>query len=671
MTAGNGLASAWSENPHRFAQWGRLHAGMKGRGLAFKLILFFLTSTTIIFFTAFYYYHLASEDAVFKAVEENARNLTRSTINEIETILVGVEKVTLQNASLMENYAYGSEDLYHLLTRTVSGNAEIFGSAIAFQPYAYEPDLYYFAPYSFHDHKGSITLVFLGSEDYDYFAMDWYRLPEERDRPLWSEPYYDEGGGNIVMATFSVPFYKNVHGRKTFRGVITADISLTWLRKIVASIKIYESGHAFLVSSSGLFVTNPDEKLIMRENIFNLAKVKEDKRMLRICRNMIRGGEGFVPLKSFFSDVESWMYYAPLPSTGWSLAVIFPERELFAERNELVRNVICIVLVGFILLVVVITLIARTITKPVEILAATTGEIAKGNLDIELPQPSSDDEIGDLTRSFIEMKVALKAYIANLAETTAAKERIESELKIAHAIQMSFLPQRFPPFPQKHAFEIFAALEPAREIGGDFYDFSLLDDDQLFFTIGDVSGKGIPAALFMAVSKTLVKGIVASDMELSEVMKRVNLELCCENEAMMFVTVFCGILNCTSGELRYTNAGHLPPVLVRRPNQFGWLKIPQGTALGVDETARYRTESTMLEPGDSVILYTDGVTEAMNAENQLYSAERLLATLRLNPPTSAENCVHDIFDSVKVYASGAPPSDDVTVLAVRFRDFQN
>ena len=358
----------------------------------------------------------------------------------------------------------------------------------------------------------------------------------------------------------------------------------------------------------------------------------------------------------------------PPPAGRW--ASFYLRRSCLPICIDLAKQVFLIGLAGFIILVFVVIFIARTITKPMCYLASTTEEIAKGNLDIELPQPSSDDEIGNLTHSFIEMKVSLKAYIANLAETTAAKERIESELKIARAIQMSFLPKRFPPFPQKHAFEIFAALEPAMEIGGDFYDFSLLSDDQLFFTVGDVSGKGIPAALFMAVTKTLIKGIVSSEMELSEVIRRVNLELCRDNDAMMFTTVFCGILDLTSGELRYTNAGHLPPLLVRGRTGAGWLKIPQGTALGVDEKARYSTKATMLAPGDAVILYTDGVTEAMNADDQLYSAERLLAAFQGAPVSSCEKCVDDIFDSVRDHASGAPQSDDVTVLAVCFRDFE-
>ena len=642
--------------------------GIKGRGLAFKLALLILASTTIIFVAAFYYGLLASEDAEFETVQESARHLTLATVNEIELALRGLEKICLQNAYLMEQYTFPQERLHHLLTSTISNNPEIYGSAFAFRPYAFEPATRYFAPYCYRDPDGQPKVVFLGNEQYDYFSMEWYQAPRDHGRPVWSEPYFDEGGGNILMTTFSVPFYREEDGQKTFQGVVTADLSLAKLRKIVSSIRIYETGFAFLVSQKGMLVTHPNEQWVMRENMTRLAEVRGDKHALQVVKYMVRGGEGFVPFTSFSSGKKCWMYYAPVPSTAWSLAVIFPEDELFADLHDLARNVVLIGLAGFILLVVVIIFIARSITRPVRELAVTTEAIAQGDLDIALPQPTSNDEIAALTHSFGEMRVALKAYIANLAETTAARERIESELKIARAIQMSFLPRRFPAFPREEAFEIFAALEPAREIGGDFYDFFPLGDHRLLFTIGDVSGKGIPAALFMAVTKTLIKGIVSSNgPDLAEVFRRVNLELCQDNEAVMFTTAFCGILELASGKLCYTNAGHLPPLLIRSGKAGEWLRIPAGTALGIDEEARYQTVVTTLEPGDAVVLYTDGVTEAMNAADQMYSAERLLAMVEEQPCRSSEEWVDGIFDSVKTYTSGAPQSDDITVMTVVLR----
>lgn len=260
----------------------------------------------------------------------------------------------------------------------------------------------------------------------------------------------------------------------------------------------------------------------MRESIFSIAEANNDIDLRKIGREMIRGGKGFVTLKNHFAGQKSWMYYAPLPSLEWSIGVVFPEDRLFAGIGKLGVIIMAISGVGFLALLVVIITISGTITKPLRILADKAGEIARGNLEIEVPKLRSHDEVAALSNSFHEMKVALQEYICNLAETTAAKERIESELKIAHTIQMSFLPKHFPPFPEKEEFEIFATLEPAKEVGGNLYDFFLIDEEHLFFSIGDVSGKGVPAALFMAVTKTLMKGIASQAVFPSMALETVN-----------------------------------------------------------------------------------------------------------------------------------------------------
>jgi sigma-B regulation protein RsbU (phosphoserine phosphatase) len=301
------------------------------------------------------------------------------------------------------------------------------------------------------------------------------------------------------------------------------------------------------------------------------------------------------------------------------------------------------------------------------ILAKETTEIAKGNLDIELPLAKSRDEVGELSRSFENMRVSLKEYIANLAETTAAKERIESELKIARRIQMNFLPKEFPPFPEKEEFEIYAMIEPAKEVGGDLYDFFLLNEDYLFFSIGDVSDKGVPAALFMAVTKTLMKAIASSGIEPSDILMKLNQELCKDNESMMFVTIFCGIMNCKTGELTYSNAGHNPPLIIHSDQRAEWLHVPKGLVIGAIEDAGYKTKRTVLYPGDTLFLYTDGVTEAMDSSKNIYSDRRLQVTVEESTVTSAESLVEYVMSSVKDFSGSETQSDDITALAVHFK----
>ena len=640
----------------------------KRRGLAFKLSLLILTATAVIFTAAFGYNYIYSRNQILKNVETNAQNLTLAAVSRIETVLRGVEKDPSYLAHALSEKMFDQQALLGRIESMLSTNPDIFGSAVAFEPYAFDPKSLYFAPYYYRDAISmKLKLIYLGDKLYQYFFWDWYQIPKELERAVWSEPYFDEGAGNIVMSTYSIPFSRANGERHVFTGIVTADISLDWLVDIVSRLSPYESGYAFLISQSGVFVTHPDKEAIMRESIFSVAEAANDRELRETGRAMIRGETGFVALKKHFSGQKAWMYYAPLPSVGWSIGVVFPEEALFAGLKDLNRTVLIIGTAGFGILFLIIVLISGTITRPLRTLAGKAAEIARGNLDIEVTEVKSNDEIGELSRSFNNMKTALKEYIANLAETTAAKERYESELKIARTIQMSFLPKNFPPFPENVEFDIYATLVSAKEVGGDLYDFFLLDKDHLFFSIGDVSGKGVPAALFMAAAKTLMKGTAGRDMAPSEVLSRVNRELCLENDSMMFVTVFCGILNFRTGEVLYSNAGHNPPLVLRSGQPPEWLPLPDGFFLGTMEDSTYETRRILLAPGEVLLLYTDGVTEAMNSGKAFYYEERLIRVAEDHEQGSPEELVREILRSVRDFAGSEPQSDDITLLALSFR----
>lgn len=635
------------------------------RSLAFKIASLTLLGTAGIFIGVLYYNYAVSREAVLKTVEDNTRYLTLSTVHKIENTLLGIEKVPRFLAASLENQTYSRTSLLKSIENILVTNPEVYGAMVAFEPFLFDPDIRYYGPYIYRENGAFRNF---GEEvTFNYCLWDWYLIPKELNHPVWSEPYFDAGVTNIVMTTFSVPFYRNVHDERLFSGVVTADLSLEWLKDIVSHITIYESGYAFLISQSGVFVSHPNKNLIMNESVFSIAEATGDAALRDIGRDMIHGKNGFVPLNRHLTGRISRMYFAPLSSTGWSLGIVVPENELFGELHALTLKLVMIGLFGFSLLFLMIVVITGKMTRPISTLADKTVEIAKGNLDIVLPVTNSNDEIEELTSSFENMRSALKEYINDLKETTAIKERIESELRIAHTIQMSFLPKRFPPFPEKPEFDIYATLIPAKEVGGDLYDFFLLDNNRLFFSIGDVSGKGVPAALFMAVSKTLMKGIASEKIPPADILERTNRELCIDNDTMMFCTVFCGILNFTTGELVYASAGHNPPVLVTPDGHVAWLKIAPEVMLGVMEGIGYQTQQTILKSGDSLILYTDGVTEAMNHDNSLYSNERLLQTLERAKGGSAQEIVENILLSVREFVGAVAQSDDITVLALTYR----
>jgi sigma-B regulation protein RsbU (phosphoserine phosphatase) len=352
--------------------------------------------------------------------------------------------------------------------------------------------------------------------------------------------------------------------------------------------------------------------------------------------------------------------------------VLFPQKELMHDIQALNRTMFILGTGGFFLIMLVIILISGKITKPLRALARSADQIASGDLDTRIIQPETRDEIGLLALSFARMQQSLKEYIKNLTETTAAKERIESELNIASEIQMGILPKISPPpFPMRPEFELFASIRPAREVGGDLYDFFMIDDQHLCFTVGDVSGKGVPAALFMAITQTLIKTQVKAQAQRSSAatLTQVNNDLSRDNPSMMFVTIFLGILNISTGELEYCNGGHNPPYLLEPGEADPIQELPttEGMAMGVMADFNFTAKRTTLAPGTALFVFTDGVTEAMNARNELFTEARLENILTPLTELPVREIAEQVLQEIDSFSSGIPQSDDITMLTIRYK----
>ncbi len=633
----------------------------RNRSLAFKLILFFSGSSTLIFLLIVGSNYKFSKKIIRKNIEQNAQNLTLRTVNKIEAVLASIKKVPQNLAYFVEEGNFDKERMVGMLRVVAANNPEIYGIGIAFEPYAFDKKELYFAPY-YYKKDGELKLDYFGAADYRYFYEDWYQIPRELNSPAWSEPYFDE----IIMATYSVPFYENINGQRQLKGIICADISLEWLQKIVSSVKVLESGDAYLISKNGTIITHAVKELIMNESIFSVAQARGDTQLREIARKMIKGESGFVPFTSIVRNKKCWMYYAPLPSTGWTLALVLPEDEFLSDirRHNLVVGVLG--LGGILLLVFAVVLISRSITKPLRGMAKAAEAIGQGNLDIEMPAVKTGDEIGKLAQAFGYMKVSLKDYINKLTEATAAKERIESELKIAKEIQTSMLPRIFPPFPDRKEFDTFAMMEPAKEVGGDFYDFFLINEGKLCFLMGDVSGKGVPAALFMMITKILLKNAALQNLPVNEILYRVNNILALDNNTAMFATIFCATLDTATGDVELTNAGHNPPLICRKGGEPEFLSVDKGFVLGPMENTKFTIKKIRLGAGDMLFLYTDGVTEAMNPRKEFFSEARLKQTFSVLKEKDITEIIRTLKSRISDFAQGEPQSDDITMLILKY-----
>ena len=334
------------------------------------------------------------------------------------------------------------------------------------------------------------------------------------------------------------------------------------------------------------------------------------------------------------------------------------------------RGFLWIALTIFVIMAAISTILGFWIGRRMagSIVRLTDGakRIAGGDLDSKV-EVDSHDEVEDLASAFNKMTEDLKVYMRNLEEATAARERIESELRIATDIQASMLPRIFPAFPDRKEFDIFASMEPAKEVAGDFYDFFLVGENKLCFLVGDVTGKGVPASLFMVISKTLLKTEALRGLPPNEVLTRVNDSLYPDNDACLFVTVFCVILDIETGEIEFANGGHNPPLLSRDDGDFEFMDIPKNLVVGPMPDIEYELRKLTLKPNDTLFLYTDGITEAMNPESQQFSDPRLKQCLSSLKGKGVEDITHAIRKDIEDFAEGAEQSDDITMLALKYR----
>ena len=343
--------------------------------------------------------------------------------------------------------------------------------------------------------------------------------------------------------------------------------------------------------------------------------------------------------------------------------------EVRAYLNSFLINMLLIsfAIIG-ITIILYIFFVRKMVTKPVGKLTAFTQEITKtGMFENQHIDIKTGDEIESLSQSFNFMLAELENYIANLSKVTAEKERIGAELDIAKHIQASMLPCIFPAFPERKEFDIYATMEPAKEVGGDFYDFFMVDDTHLAIVMADVSGKGVPAALFMVIGKTLIKDHTTPGRDLGKVFTEVNQLLCESNSEELFITAFEGVLDLVTGEFVYVNAGHEMPFICKAGGDFEPYKIRAGFVLAGMEGMKYRAGSTRLEPGDKIFQYTDGVTEATNLKNELYGMNRLGAILNKVKEGTPNDILPAIKKDIDEFVGDADQFDDITMLCLEYK----
>lgn len=621
-----------------------------------RLSLNILLITSILFIVAIAVAAVSSHLLIAEEATKSAEHLRDATIHEIEKTLQGVEISVKSSSAIIYEHLDDKDYPYTVTTKMVDLHPNVVGAAVAFREYFY-PGIKYCSPYSYKEPAtGAIAEKELGNDVYDYFSMEWYTKPVETGEGCWSEPYYDDGGGDCVMSTYSLPL-KDKDGETI--AVMTADIPLDWVANMLAQIKPYPSSRVSMVSPGGIFINIEKGADLKEKNIFygeRFIKGKKSKAKVHEISERMMAGESGVMKYSNGSKV-SFIVFGPLEN-GWNLSITCAYKEVLARTSIMHLVLILIGLVGLATLFALCYLTIRRLTKPLVDFSESAIEIAQGNFNTALPEIKYDDEIRRLRNSFDFMQHSLNSYIDNLKHTTAVKERIESELNIASKIQMAMLSTDFP----KNDFvDLHALLKPAKEVGGDFYDF-MLRGKVLYFAVGDVSGKGVPASMFMAITRSAFRFITGMDLQVNEVVAKINNAVCDGNDSGMFVTMFVGRLDLETGEFNYCNAGHNPIMI-----NGDFLKADSNVAVGIVPDFPYKMERTLLEKGTKLLLYTDGVTEAERADKEQFGEERLVKwTHGVESCTPQEAC-DKLYEDVRTFAEGNDQNDDITIMTIIFK----
>ena len=354
-------------------------------------------------------------------------------------------------------------------------------------------------------------------------------------------------------------------------------------------------------------------------------------------------------------------------SNGEVVAALFVKKTMtepiFLRQRYLRATFITSIVITLVIVVIYIFMIIFNILRPLHFITFETSHFAEhgGTLTGALKKVRNKDEFGILARSVEKMSIDMTNYINELTTMTAENQRISTELNVATEIQANMLPTDYPAYPDRNDFDLFASMEPAKEVGGDLYDYFMIDDDHLLLSVGDVSGKGVPAALFMVITKTLLTSHGVQHLSPSEILRTTNNQLCENNASSMFVTCWLGILTLSTGELRFANSAH-PHAILYADGQFKYLETKANLMLGAIENTSYDEHTITLRHGDRLLIYTDGVTEATNTENELFSEARLLESAKKTLALNAKDTVKSIREDIDLFTGNADQFDDITML---------
>ena len=643
-------------------------SGRLTRDVIITVLVTMIIISVVVFFVA------AAGSLVFSRVHYS--DLMDKTKGTMALIMSKVEVSTTNIVDELSWHLASPEMVTETLKYEFNTNRHLNGCAIGFVEDFFPEKGRWFEPYVLND-GDEISLRDIGSETHDYFKAEWYTRGLTSSEGVWSNPYLDEVGAGSLLCTFSCRVLKQPEG--TVAGVFGADLSLEELSDFIEETMVQENGsspyvssslskeedhqiYCFIIGPSGDYIVHPDQDRILRTNFYDYA-VGEGADAYRKLGDAMRAGASGEEVV-YVDGVKSAVYFAPLLQSGWSMGIVVPNERMMRPGFLFGSLIIILILVGLLIVFFICRHAIKKSSSPLIQLAGSARQIAQGHFDTQLPLITTRDEVGLLRDSFENMQGSLARYVRELTETTARNASMESELGVARSIQMSMLPREWPAFPERKDLDIYGSLTPAKAVGGDLFDFRLRDG-KLFFCIGDVSGKGIPAALVMTVISSMFRTLSATEDNPASMISAMNESMSARNDNLMFVTLFVGVLDLSSGAMHYSNAGHNAPYLIvdGHPRM---MEADANVPVGIMPEWAFTVQETTMPFGSMLFLYTDGLTEAATTDGQLFGEERVLELLTgEGADASVQDIITRMTGAVAEFVGDAEQSDDLTMLAIQ------
>lgn len=602
-----------------------------------------------------------------KVMEENAKETAYTQLGyinlEIGSLLAEISNTVTNLAPMitdeLERSTIDSATLCYYIHQIVESNNKLLTCNVGIEPggrYGHPFKSYC----AMRGEKGKIAVKQIASDSFLYNCMDWYVIPKELHEPYWTDPYLSNVYAGKIITLYSYPIYGQ---GDELLGVVSVTMPVSYFSRYVRVNSAYDDSYNFMLGADASFIVYPDEHNLLSHTIFSLHADEKDSTWHDIGRDMMAGHRGEAMVKEH--GKRYYVFYAPILGIGWSAAIVYSAQDIFADSNRLISRMLLYSIVAILALLFVARGIVKRIARPVIEMSDTARRVADGDFHAPLPDVNTNDELMVLHDSLQMMQDSLSNYMGQILHNAAVQQRMNSELDMARNIQLGILPQFTDTVQSNPYFDIHALLRPARSVGGDLYDFYLIDN-YLYTMVADVSGKGFPAALLMVETRSMLRSIVQKEHHPGQILHVLNNAIMETNKADMFITMFISRLDIQTGELVFSNAGHNPPMLVRHDGTVEEIACEPNLMLGSIDGWEYEQQSINLAPGDLMYLYTDGVSEAENSKHELFGIEAIAEELRHVFYLDARRIVAAVDEAMLRHASNYPQSDDITAMAFRY-----